>query len=100
MLHLFDAHEDPATAGFRRIIVTEPVHPYAGAWWPAGHMLGYERAFTHQVADLVTALDRGRQPTPSFADGLQVQRVLESVSASSAAGGSWETVTSSERIAS
>ena len=43
---------------------------------------GYEHAFTHQVVDLVTAIGRrARDPTPSFADGLQVQRVLDAVEA-------------------
>jgi len=83
VLELFDAGEPAETAGFRRIIVTEPEHPYVGAWWPAGHGLGYEHGFTHQVVDLVAALAEGSQPTPSFADGLQVQRVLAAVETSS-----------------
>ena len=61
------------TAGFRRILVTEPEHPYVGAWWPPGHGLGYEHGFTHQVVDLVQAIAAGDDPAPSFADGLQVQ---------------------------
>jgi predicted dehydrogenase len=89
LLHLFDATEDPRTAGFRRIVVTEPTHPYTDHWWPAGHGLGYEHAFTHQVVDLVEDLAAGRQPTPSFADGLVVQRVLDAVERSAAAGGGW-----------
>jgi predicted dehydrogenase len=89
VLHFYDAAEDPTTAGFRRIIVTEPSHPYGGHWWPAGHGLGYEHAFTHQVVDLVGDLAAGRAPTPSFADGLAVQRVLDAVEHSAAAGGAW-----------
>lgn len=89
VLHLYDAAEDPQTAGFRRIVVTEPSHPYTGSWWPPGHGLGYEHGFTHQVVDLVTDLAAGRQPTPSFADGLRVQRVLDAVERSAAAGSSW-----------
>src|SRR3712207_2049700 len=91
LLHFFDAEEPAATAGFRRILVTEPDHPYAGAWWPPGHLLGYEHGFTHQVVDLVTALGSGSQPTPSFADGLQVQVVLDAVERSSTSG-SWTDV--------
>jgi predicted dehydrogenase len=89
VLNFFDATEDSRTAGFRRIIVTEPVHPYGGQWWPAGHGLGYEHAFTHQVVDLVTDIAAGHQPTPSFADGLGVQRVLDAVERSAANGGAW-----------
>jgi predicted dehydrogenase len=83
VLDFYDATEPDQTAGFRRIIVTEPTHPYVGAWWPPGHGLGYEHGFTHQVVDLVNALADGTQPLPSFADGLQVQRVLAAVETSS-----------------
>ena len=86
VLHFFDGDEPDETAGFRRIVVTEPGHPYVGAWWPAGHGLGYEHGFTHQVVDLVGALAADEDPTPSFADGLQVQRVLDAVERSAAAG--------------
>ncbi|TDD30118.1 Gfo/Idh/MocA family oxidoreductase [Kribbella turkmenica] len=83
LLHFYDGGEDAATAGFRRILATESAHPYVGAWWPPGHLLGYEHGFTHQVVDLVTAIADGADPTPSFADGLRVQRVLAAVEASS-----------------
>ena len=83
VLHFFDGTEDAATAGFRRILVTEPEHPYVGAWWPPGHVIGYEHGFIHQAVDLVRAIADGTDPTPSFADGLQVQRVLAAVETSS-----------------
>ncbi|WP_129337280.1 Gfo/Idh/MocA family protein [Cellulomonas endophytica] len=92
VLHLFDATEPGRTAGFRRIVVTEPDHPYVGAWWPAGHGLGYEHGFVHQAVDLVRALADGTQPEPSFDDGLQVQRVLDAVERSAAAGSTWTPV--------
>ncbi len=90
-LQFHDRNEDPETAGFRRIIVTEPTHPYVGAWWPPGHGLGYEHTFTHEVVDLVTAIGTGQDPEPSFADGLQVQTVLAAVERS-AAQGTWQDV--------
>ncbi|WP_406496623.1 Gfo/Idh/MocA family oxidoreductase [Streptomyces sp. NBC_01604] len=74
-----DGTEPGAHAGFRRILVTEPDHPYLDAWWPPGHGLGYEHTFVHQARDLVHAIAEGRRPEPSFADGLQVQRVLAAV---------------------
>lgn len=92
VLNFFDAAQAPVEAGYRRIIVTEPGHPYIAAWWPAGHGLGYEHAFTHQVVDLVGAIAVGRQPEPSFADGLQVQRVLDAVERSSLAESAWTVV--------
>jgi len=83
VLEFYDGTQDGDTAGFRRILVTEPTHPYVGHWWPAGHGLGYEHGFTHQVVDLVGAIAAGTDPAPSFADGLQVQRVLAAVETSS-----------------
>lgn len=81
----FHDHTEPATsAGFRRILVTEPQHPYLEAWWPPGHGLGYEHTFVHQARDVVRTIVEGRAPVPSFADGLQVQRVLAAVEESAA----------------
>ncbi|MGR6973836.1 Gfo/Idh/MocA family protein [Streptomyces cynarae] len=78
-LSYHDATEPEAHAGFRRILVTEPDHPYLDAWWPPGHGLGYEHTFVHQARDLVHAIAEGSTPDPSFTDGLQVQRVLAAV---------------------
>lgn len=91
VLSFYDAAESP-DAGFRRILVTEPEHPYVGKWWPTGHGLGYEHGFTHQVVDLVNALAQQRQPEPSFADALQVQQVLAAVESSAANSSQWQTV--------
>jgi predicted dehydrogenase len=91
-LRFFDAGDDPATQGFRRIQVTRSVHPYAAAWWPEGHSIGYEHTFTHEVRDLLEAIAGGRDPAPSFADGLQVQEVLDAVQRSAASGAGWTEV--------
>ena len=91
-LRLFDATEEPATQGFRRIQVTRAGHPYAGAWWPDGHSIGYEHTFTHEVRDLLQAIADGRDPEPTFADGLQVQEVLDAVQRSAASGAGWTEV--------
>lgn len=88
-LQFYDATLPASEQGFRRILVTEPEHPYMGAWWPTGHMLGYEHGFTHQAKDFVEAVAAGRDPRPSFADGLHVQRVLDAVAQSSGADGVW-----------
>jgi len=86
------ADPDGDVSGFRRVLVTEATHPYLAAWWPPGHTLGWEHTFTHQARDLLTAVARGDQPHPSFADGLAVQRVLDAVQRSAANGNSWESV--------
>ncbi|WP_116452966.1 Gfo/Idh/MocA family protein [Blastococcus litoris] len=94
VLEFFDGSEPAETAGFRRVIVTEPEHPYVAAWWPAGHGLGYEHGFTHQVVDLVTAIAENTDPAPSFADGLQVQRVLDAVERSAGDRSTWTEIPS------
>ena len=88
-LRFYDRAAPGELQGFTRILVTEPQHPYAGAWWPAGHMLGYEHGFSHQVKDLVEAIAEGTDPHPTFAEGLAVQRVLAAVEESSQNGSAW-----------
>lgn len=79
VLHVHDARAPITEQGFTRVLVTEPQHPYVAAWWPAGRMLGYEHGFSHQVKDLLEDIAAGREPHPSFADGVHVQRVLAAV---------------------
>ncbi|GAB3564501.1 Gfo/Idh/MocA family protein [Spelaeicoccus albus] len=95
ILRFYDGTDDADASGFRRIIVTEPEHPYVGHWWPTGHGLGYEHNFTHQVVDLLTDIGAGVQPTPSFAEAAGVQRVLAAVEASAADHSRWVPVTAS-----
>ena len=92
VLNYYDGDDDPHIAGFRRIVVTEPTHAYIGQWWPPGHGLGYEHAFSHQVVDLLTGIAAGTQVQPTFADGLQVQRVLAAVERSATDDAGWMTV--------
>lgn len=55
---------------------------YLRVWWPAGHVLGYKHTFTDEIYDFLAARGSGIAPAPSFADGLQVQRVLDAVTVS------------------
>ncbi len=77
---------DGATS-FTRLLVTDPGHPYVESWWPPGHVLGWDHTFTSQAADFLRCLAEGRAPTPSFADGLAVQRVLAAIEQSAAGSG-------------
>jgi len=91
-LGFYDRNAPGDRQGFTKILVTEPSHPYISAWWPAGHMLGYEHGFSHQAKDFIEAINSRTQPRPSFADGLQVQRVLEAVESSSSSSAIWTAV--------
>ena len=83
-LHFLDATVPVREQGFRRILVNEPEHPYVGAWWPQGHVIGWEHTFTHEIRDFLMAIDGGTAPSPSFEDGLAVQRILAAVEESAA----------------
>jgi predicted dehydrogenase len=65
--------------GWTRIMCTDAGHPYAGNYWPAAHVLGYEHGFVSQAADIVMTLGRKRPvvPIPDFADAYETQRVLD-----------------------
>ncbi len=84
-LGFLDATAPAREQGFRRILVNEPGHPYLEAWWPQGHIIGWEHTFTHEVRDFLLAIDAGTQPSPSFEDGLEVQRILNAIEESAAA---------------
>ncbi|MDQ0851709.1 putative dehydrogenase [Arthrobacter sp. B3I9] len=86
-LRFLDATVPVREQGFRRILVNEPEHPYIDAWWPQGHILGWEHTFTHEIRDFLTAINSGAEPSPSFDDGLAVQRILAAVEESAAAKG-------------
>ncbi|MFC5925778.1 Gfo/Idh/MocA family protein [Micromonospora vulcania] len=91
-LEFYDATRPTVEQGFNRILVTEGEHPYMSAWWPPGHIIGYEHSFTHQMRDFIEAVATGADPAPSFADALQVQLVLDAVARSAELGSSWTEV--------
>ena len=83
-LEYFDNNAPKHVQGFTRILVTEGVHDYIGAWWPAGHIIGYEHTFVNQASDIATAFFRGgkMKVEPDFADSHNTQQVLDAVLAS------------------
>jgi predicted dehydrogenase len=80
-LGYYDASGEGRTAGWTTIDVTRggDGHPYADAWWPDSHGLGYEHGFVNQAADILTLIGGGQPlvPMPDFADALRTQRVLD-----------------------
>lgn len=81
-LQYFRKDDPVGTQGFRDILVTEPTHPYGDAWWPPGHIIGYEHTFTNTFADFIKAVVDGKSVQPTFRDGLENERVLAAVSRS------------------
>jgi len=81
-LWFYDATRPREVQGWTEIMCTHGgSHPYADAWWPDAHIIGYEHAFTNQAYDILRVL-AGQEPTvplPDFNDAYQTQRVLEAV---------------------
>ena len=75
------------------MLATDAKHPYIAAWWPPGHILGYEHSFTNTVSDLVQAIAAQKLPEPNFEDGVKNQRVLDAIERS-ATSGRWEKASS------
>ncbi len=84
---IFD-DDPPEVRGFRNVLVTDRVHKYANAWWPAGHIIGWEHTFTHGIYDLLNGIGSGTAPAATFTDGLRAQAIIEAVERSSGSG-SW-----------
>lgn len=78
-LHYFNVEDQEGTQGFRVIQVTEAVHPYASAWWPAGHVIGYEHTFVHELYEFTEAIANDKHTLPDFSDGVKCSQVLEAV---------------------
>lgn len=83
-LEFFDYTQPSAEQGYRKILVTEAVHPYISAWWPSGHLIGYEHAFTNAFYDFLCAIGGGKHILPDFRDGSKTIRCLDAAKKSSA----------------
>jgi predicted dehydrogenase len=78
-LMYYSSEDESGTQGFRTIQCTEEIHPYAAAWWPAGHVIGYEHTFVHELYEFVESIAHDKQPSPDFNDGVKCSQVLEAV---------------------
>ncbi len=78
-LEYYDNTDPSDRQGFRLIQATEAVHPYAGQYWPVGHIIGYEHTFINLVADALIAIHEGRTASPDLEDGYRNQQVLDAV---------------------
>ncbi|WP_204497913.1 Gfo/Idh/MocA family protein [Aquibacillus albus] len=82
-LEVYIADDEPGLQGFRLINCTEEVHPYAGAYWPPGHIIGYEHTFIHLIYEFFNGIADNQQPAPNFEDGVKNQQVLTAIEESS-----------------
>jgi len=90
-LWYFSRADAPGEQGWRMIQVTESMHPYIDRWWPAGHVIGYEHTFTHELYEFAQSIANNRPAKPDFADGAACCAVLDAVMDSVDSRG-WEKV--------
>ncbi len=85
-LQWYDATLPTAEQGWSTINVSDgnAGHPYADAWWPVAHPIGYEHGFINMAADIMRVLAGHKPvvPLPDFEDAYQTQRVLHAVTES------------------
>ena len=84
-LNFYDRTQPRAVQGWTKIMCTHGGdHPYAEAWWPDAHIIGYEHSFINLTADILRML--GNQPPivpmPDFEDAWKTQQVLEAATRS------------------
>ena len=85
-LEYLNLEDPPDEQGFRTIMVTNATHPYIAAWWPPGHIIGYEHEFIHAVKDFLVALEEEKNISPNLYDGMMGMQVLEAGIQSSQSG--------------
>jgi predicted dehydrogenase len=67
---------------FRRVLVTEPDHPFMRHWWPPGHIVGWGDTFTHEIGHLLEAIAGEHGVAPhgaTFEDGYRCAEVTEAI---------------------
>lgn len=82
-LYYFNREDPEGTQGFRTILATDGSHPYMRAWWPTGHIIGYEHGFTHSIYNFMNAIANDTKPSPDFVEGAKVNAVLDAMAKSS-----------------
>jgi predicted dehydrogenase len=72
--------------GYETVSVTDEGDPYVKAWWPPGHVIGWEHTFVHENSEFLSAVAEGSAFRPSFEDGYEVQQVLGAIERSDERG--------------
>jgi predicted dehydrogenase len=97
-LEFVDATQPSTEQGPRDLLVTDLKHPIFGNFWRPGHIIGYEHTFIAALAEFLLAVSKSERFRPDFADGVEVQRVLEALQRS-AKSREWTVVAPDSRTA-
>jgi predicted dehydrogenase len=74
---------------FRRVLVTDPEHPYMRHWWRPGHVIGWGDTFVHELGHLLEAIAGEHEVAPhgaTFEDGYRCAEVLDAIVRSAESG--------------
>ena len=87
-LDVFWVDDQPnTTQGFHNVLVTEMNHPWMEHWWPAGHIIGWEHTFVHELAHLLDCIVNDKEVAPygaTFEDGYRCAVVCDGILESAA----------------
>ena len=79
----------PEAVGFQDVSVTEANHPFAQAWWPRGHVIGWEHAHINEMNHLLECIARDTPVGPygaTFEDGYRNAVICDAVTESAQRG--------------
>ncbi|MFN8526224.1 MAG: Gfo/Idh/MocA family oxidoreductase [Chloroflexota bacterium] len=79
----------PEVLGFQNVNVTESVHPFARAWWPRGHIVGWEHAHINQIHHFLECIAGDGEVGPyaaTFEDGYRNVVICDAIKQSAAEG--------------
>jgi predicted dehydrogenase len=68
--------------GFKRILVSDGIHPYYATWWPKGELLGTGDIYTLEIYEFLKAVAANKEFSPSFYDGVVNCAIMDSISKS------------------
>jgi predicted dehydrogenase len=84
--------DDPGDRRGFRTVYTGPAHPYGEALWPIPALgIGYTETKIVEMYEFIKAVTEGKEVSPSFEDGYNIELIGEAAF-KSAASGQWEKV--------
>ncbi|MEM3503589.1 MAG: Gfo/Idh/MocA family oxidoreductase [Candidatus Micrarchaeia archaeon] len=71
--------KDGQYAGFKNIMVTDPLHPYIRNFWPPGSIISWADSFVIALYEYVNAVSQGKPFESNFYDGAANLAVLDAI---------------------
>jgi len=81
-LEVYSRKDPEETMGFKKILVTETIHPYMKYWWPHGHIIGWEHALVHEVHHFIDCIVNNKEVSPqgaTFKDGVKCAEICDAI---------------------